>query len=344
MRMRPKVYIAWPIPEEVELFLREHCDCRKWQGEEVIRQEQLRKEIRDADGLLLGKGAVDDELLRHAPNLRVVSNISAGYNNLDIQALKNRNIIATHNPGMSSATVADLVLGLMIAAARNIPLLDRYVKRGDWFKDTELPSALFGIDVHGATVGIVGMGGIGQEVAKRAKLGFDMNVLYYNRTRKPEVEAAYEARYMPLDDVVRQSDFLVVLLPLTRQTEHAIDERHFRMMKPSAILINASRGKVIDERALAEALRAGRLRGAGLDVFEHEPIAKDHPLLAMDQVVTLPHAGSATATNRFDLCMSAARNLVAALKGERPPFLIKELKDLFPLRSDFNAICNGYQS
>jgi len=342
--MKPKVYIAWPIPEAVERYLREHCECRQWQGKEVIRQDQLKEEIQDAEGLLLGKGAVDDELLRHAPNLRVVSNISAGYNNLDIQALQQRNILATHNPGMSSATVADLVLGLMIAAARNIPLLDQYVKRGDWSKDTELPPSLFGIDVHDATVGIVGMGSIGQEVAKRAKLGFGMNVLYYNRTRKPDVEAAYEAHYAPLDDLVRQTDFLVVLLPLTRQTEHLIAERHFHMMKPSAIVINASRGKVIDERALAEALRTGRIRGAGLDVFEHEPVPKDHPLLAMDQVVTLPHAGSATTTNRFDLCMSAARNLVAALKGERPPFLIKELKSLFPLRSDFDAISNGYKS
>lgn len=342
--LKPKVYIAWPVPEVVERFLEEHCECRKWASRKIIRYDQLKEEIRDAEGLLLGKGTIDDELLRQAPNLRVVSNISSGYNNLDIDALKKRNIIATHNPGLSSATVADLVLGLMIATARNIVLLDRYVKSGGWMKDNEMPPSLYGIDVHRATVGIVGMGSIGQEVAKRANLGFDMDVLYYNRTRKPDVETAYGARYLPLDDLVRLSDFIVLLVPLTHQTEHMIDERHFRMMKRSAIVINASRGKVVNEQALVEALRAGRIRGAGLDVFEREPVPKDYPLLAMDRVVTLPHAGSSSTANRFELCMSAARNLVAGLKGERPPFLIKEFEDIFPLRSDFNAIPDSYKS
>lgn len=322
--MRPKVYIAWPIPEEVIAYLHEHCDCRIWQGDSPIGDDQLKHELMDAEGLLLGEGRVDAELLEKAPNLRVVSNISAGYNNLDIEAMKKRNVIGTHNPGVSSHSVADLALGLMLAAARKINTLDRYVKEGHW--KAEADDALFGMDVHHSTVGILGLGSIGMEIARRARFGFNMNVLYYSRSRKPEAETTVGVVYLPLNELLAQADFIVVVLPLTAETEHFIGERHFRLMKKSAILINVSRGRIIQEQALIEALVAGRIRAAALDVFEKEPVDPQNPLLSMNNVITLPHIGSATAQTRFNLYMSAAQNLVSALKGETPPFLIKEFR------------------
>ncbi|NJJ40554.1 2-hydroxyacid dehydrogenase [Paenibacillus apii] len=323
--MRPKVYIAWPIPDEIEAYLAEHCSLRKWKGEAPIRYEELKDELKDAEGLLLGEGRIDAELLEQAPHLRVVSTISAGYNNLDIEAMKHRSVIGTNNPGISNESVADLVLGLALAAARKIVKLDRYVKEGCWTRGID--SSWYGLDVHHSTIGIIGMGGIGQEVAKRAKAGFDMKVLYYNRSRRPEVEHRLGAEYCSLEELLTQSDFIVVMLPLTAQTEHLIGGRHFDLMKPSAVLINASRGSIVNERALVEALRARKISAAALDVYEFEPVNPDHPLLNMDNVITLPHVGSATAKTRFNMVMSAARNLVAALKGETPPFLIREFKE-----------------
>ncbi|AJY76137.1 2-hydroxyacid dehydrogenase [Paenibacillus beijingensis] len=322
--MRPKVYIAWPIPREVEAYLNEHCECRKWQGTAAIGYDQLKRELQDAEGLLMGEGTIDEAMLADAPFLRVISNMSSGYNHLDIEAMKARNVIGTNNPSISNDTVADLVMGLMLAAARNIPQLDRYVKAGGWRHG--IGEEWFGVDVHHATLGLIGMGSIGQSIAKRAKLGFGMNVLYSSRSRKPEAEQELGAVFTPLDDLLRRSDFVVVMVPLTEETKGFIDERHFNLMKSSAVFINASRGMTVNEQALTEAMRAGKIRAAALDVFQHEPVDPANPLLLMDNVITLPHVGSATAKTRHEMAMSAARNLVIALKGEKPPNLIKEFQ------------------
>ncbi|GAB7386991.1 bifunctional glyoxylate/hydroxypyruvate reductase B [Bacillaceae bacterium] len=322
--MKPRVYIARPIPAEVEAFVAEHCDCRKWEGNGPVPRDVLLRELADVEGLLTAGSKIDRELLAHAPKLKVVSNISVGYDNFDIEAMRERNVLGTHTPNVLDETVADLVFGLILATARRIPELDRYVKEKRWKKGDN--RHLFGVDVHHATLGIIGMGRIGEAVARRGKFGFQMDVLYYNRRRKPQAEERLGVKYAPLEDLLRRADFVVLLTPLTPETVHMIGRNEFRLMKESAIFINASRGKTVDEAALIEALREGWIRGAGLDVYEVEPVNHDNPLLELANVVTLPHIGSATAKTRFGMAMLAAENLVKALQGEQPPHLVPELR------------------
>jgi glyoxylate/hydroxypyruvate/2-ketogluconate reductase len=325
-KMRPKVFIARPVPREVEEYIGSYCDYRRWDGEGAIPHDQLFAELNEVEGLLTVGGRVDAELLSHAPKLKVVSNISVGYNNFIIEDMRARRVMGTNTPSVLDETVADLVMGLVLATARRIPELDRYVKEGKWKKGDS--THLFGLDVHHRTMGIIGMGRIGETVAKRAKLGFHMNLLYHNRTRKKSVEESLGVRYAELEDLLKQSDFVVLLTPLTPETTKFIGQNEFAKMKETAIFINASRGKTVDEAALIDALQTGKIRGAGLDVFEQEPVDPDNPLLKMPNVVALPHIGSATAETRLDMAMLAAQNLVKAVLGEEPPNLVEELKNL----------------
>ena len=328
--MKPKVYVARKVMPEVKAYLMEHCDCEFWESRERQGRERFFAAIADAEGLLTAGTPINDELLDHAPRLRIVSNISVGYDNFDVEAMKRRGVMGTHTPGVLDDTVADLAMALILAAARRIAELDRFVRRGGWVKGID--RELYGVDVHHATLGIIGMGRIGEAVAKRARLGFDMEVLYHNRSRKPEAEARYGAVYVSLDELLARSDFVVILTPLTPETKKMIGREQLARMKPTAILVNVSRGAVVDEAALIEALRNGTIRGAALDVFEQEPVHPDNPLLTLDNVVLLPHIGSATERTRTAMAMLAARNLVAGLKGEVPPNLVPELKDLAPGR------------
>ena len=315
--MKPKVYSTLPIVAEVEAYLAEHCEVRTWQGENPMTRQQLLQEVGDIEGLFTSGFRIDDELLDHAPNLKVVSNMSVGYNNFDLNAMKRRNIIGTHTPNVLNDTVADLTFGLMLATARRISELDSFVKAGNWGR-TKDDEPFFGLDVHSTTLGIIGMGRIGEVIAKRAKFGFNMDVQYYNRNQKPEVEQELEISYRDLESLLATSDFVVLLTPLTDDTYQLIGEREFKLMKKSAIFINVSRGKTIDEQALIKALQNKEIHGAGLDVFEQEPIEKDNPLLGMSNVVSVPHIGSATAQTRDAMSMRAAENLVAGLTGEGP--------------------------
>ena len=270
---------------------------------------------------LIGSGlVVDSALLDRAPSLRIVSNISAGYDNLDIDELTNRGILATNTPDVLTETTADAIFGLLISTARRIPELDRYVKEGSW--TGKIDNSLFGVDVHGKTLGIIGMGKIGQAVAERARFGFRMEILYHNRTRKPEAEAKLDAVYRDLEDLLRQSDFVCLMAPQTPETIRMIGEREFGLMKESAIFINGSRGALVDENALVEALTSGRILAAGLDVFEKEPIGISHPLLSLPNAVTLPHIGSATSETRLEMARLAIQNLIEGLSGKTPPSLI----------------------
>lgn len=322
--MRPKVFLAKQVPSEVEAFIAEHCDYRKWDKEEEIPRGQLLEELADADGLLISGGSIDQELLDRAPKLRIVSNVSVGYNNLDISAMKARGVSGTHTPGVLDETVADTVFGLILASARRIPELDAYVKEGRWQKGSD--ELNFGIDVHHAKLGIIGMGRIGEAIARRAKFGFSMDVVYYNRSRKEDAEQTLGVSYRSLDDLLRESDFVVLMTPLTAETSRLIGREQLALMKKSAIFINASRGQTVDEGALIEALQQGAIRGAGLDVFDQEPVDPDNPLLKMPNVVTLPHIGSATHKTRFDMAMLAAVNLVKGVGGEVPPNIVPELR------------------
>jgi gluconate 2-dehydrogenase len=321
--MKPKVFIDRPIPAKVEEYIAEHCSYSIWNSKERIPPDVLREKLAEADGLLTSGRKIDSNLLEMAPRLRAVSTISVGYNHFDVAAMKARGVIGTNTPDVLNETVADLVFALILSAARRIPELDRYVKEGLWKPgDNE---NLFGIDVHHASLGIIGMGRIGEAIARRAKLGFGMEVSYCNRSRRPAAEQQFGAVYMTLEQLLRTSDFIVLMTPLTPDTTRMIGREQFRMMKRTAIFINASRGQTVDEAALIEALQEGTIRAAGLDVFEREPVAADNPLLRMPNVVTLPHIGSATARTRFDMAMLAARNLVLAVTGQKPPNVVAEL-------------------
>lgn len=315
--MKPKVYITLPIPEDVKEYISEHCEIRQWTGERPIPRELLFHEIADVEGLYTTGGNIDDELLAYAPNLKVVSNVSVGYNNFDIDAMKKRNVIGTNTPYVLDETVADLTFALILSSARRIAELDKFVKEGNW-KLTKDEQAFFGVDVHSSTIGIIGMGRIGEAIARRAKFGFNMDVLYYNRNRKPEAEEKFGAEYCDLESLLKRSDFVVLMTPLTPDTFHLIGEKEFKLMKKSAIFINVSRGQTVDEEALIRALQNKEIYGAGLDVFQKEPVEKDNPLLTMPNVVTVPHIGSATAKTRDAMTMRAAENIVSVLTGKGP--------------------------
>lgn len=322
--IKPKVYITSQIPIEVERYIGEFCDYEKWDSEEIIPREELLRQLKYVEGIIIDGVRVDEELLNSAPNLRVVSNISVGYNNLDLEAMKKRNIIGTNTPKVLDDTVADLIIGLMLAVARRIPEMDRYVKNGQWnLKDYP---TLFGVDVHHSTIGIIGMGRIGEVVAKRAKLGFDAEVLYYNRRKRLDVEEKLGISYCELKELLSKSDFVVLMTPLTSETQHLMDFEEFKYMKKTAFFINASRGQTVNESALIQALKSRSIAGAGLDVYENEPVDKSSQLLKMPNVVTLPHLGSGTDKTSFDMGMLAAQNLVKALLDGDPPNIVPELK------------------
>lgn len=319
-----KVFIAKKIPREVEKYIGEFCDYEKWEKDIPIPKDELFKRIHDKHGIMLSGIKINEEFLNNAPNLKVVSNISVGYNNFDLNSMKARGVIGTNTAGTLDDTVADLIFGLILSSARRICELDKYVKDLKWKPSDE--ESLFGYDVHHSTIGIIGMGRIGEVVAKRAKLGFDMEVLYYNRRRKHEAEKNFGVEYCDFKSLLKRSDFVVLMTPLTKDTHHLIGYKEFDLMKGNAIFINASRGQTVNEEALIDALKNKKIYGAGLDVYEIEPINKDNPLLKMPNVVTLPHIGSATEKTRLKMAMAAAENLVKALYGEGTQSVVPELR------------------
>lgn len=322
--MKPRVYIARSLPEEVMTYLEDYCEIRKWEGENPVTSEQLAQEVGDAEGLLVTGTPITEAILNAGVNVRVISNLSVGYNNLDVTALKARGIVGTHTPYVLDETVADLAFALLLSTARRVAELDRFVKAGKWQKGQD--SELFGVDVHHSRLGIIGMGRIGEAIARRAKLGFNMDVVYYNRNRKPDVEQRLGLTYSPLEELLQTSDFVLLMTPLTPETKYLMDEPQFALMKKSAIFINVSRGETVNERALVQALQNKQIYGAGLDVYEQEPVEANHPLLKLSNVVTLPHLGSATPATRLKMAKAAAQNLVYALQGGSPVNVIPELQ------------------
>ena len=325
--MKPKVYLARPVSKEVEAYIGEHCDYRKWEGKGKIPQDVLMEELKDAEGVLVQNADVTNELLEQAPKLKVISNSAVGYDSFDLEAMEQHRVLGTHTPYVLDETVADLAFSLVLATARRVPELNNFVKQGKWGKQKD-SRQFFGTDVHHATMGIVGMGRIGEKIVRRARLGFEMEVLYNSRTPKPELEEKYGIVYSELDSLLEKSDFVVLIVPLTPETHHLMGEEQFKKMKNSAILINCARGAVVDETALIEALEKGEIYGAGLDVFEQEPVSPDNALLQMDQVVVLPHIGSATEQTRAAMLMKAAENLVAGVTTGVPENVVKELRGL----------------
>ncbi|MBD8006000.1 2-hydroxyacid dehydrogenase [Bacillus norwichensis] len=312
--MKEKIYITRKLPASVVKKLEGEFHIEMWdQEEEAVPREVLLEKVKDARAVLcMLTETIDEEVLDAAPDLKIISNMAVGYNNIDVEAATKREIIVTNTPGVLTETTADLTFALMMATARRLVEASDYLRTGKW--ETWSPMQLTGMDIHGATLGIIGFGRIGQALAKRAA-GFGMNILYYNRSQKPEAEKETAAQYTALDDVLRKSDFISILLPYSEEIHHLISEKELRLMKNTAILINTARGGIIDEAALYDALKNEVIWAAGLDVFEKEPIHPQHPLLTLPNVVTLPHIGSASIATRMKMAELAVDNLYNALLG-----------------------------
>jgi glyoxylate reductase len=259
---------------------------------------------------------IDAELLDAAPKLRIIANMAVGYDNIDPKLAEQRGVWVSNTPGVLAETTADLAFAILLAAARHVALSDRETRAGGW--KTWSPTAYLGVDAYGATLGIIGLGEIGEAMARRAR-GFSMRVLYSSRTRKPEVERALGVEWAPFSEVLASSDFVSVHTPLTAETRHLFGAAQFAAMKPGAIFVNSARGGIVDQDALVAALRSGHLGGAALDVTDPEPLPLDHPLYTFRNVVITPHIASASTATRSKMAEMAARNIVAALAGGTPP-------------------------
>jgi glyoxylate reductase len=316
--MKPKIYITRALPDEVLSEISADFQIKVWESaDEPVPYEVLEKEIEDVDGIFcLLTEKIDEALLSKAKKLKVVSNMAVGYNNIDVNFCNKKGIVVANTPDVLTETTADLTFALLLAASRRIVESSEFVKDGKW--KTWSPMLLTGQDVFGATMGIIGMGRIGEAVARRAK-GFNMKVLYHNRTRKLDTEKEYEVVYRDLDILLKESDFVVIMVPYSAETKNLITARELALMKPTAILVNTARGGIVNENDLVHAIQNGHIWGAGLDVFEHEPVSSNHPLVQLDRVVTLPHIGSASIATRIVMGKLAVRNLVAVLNGQEPP-------------------------
>ncbi|WP_416740835.1 NAD(P)-dependent oxidoreductase [Pseudomonas sp. NFX71] len=283
---------------------------------------QLREALPRAEGLLGASLKLDAGLLDLAPDLQAIASVSVGVDNYDIDYLTERRILLSNTPDVLTETTADTGFALILATARRVVELANMVRAGQWKRN--IGPAQFGTDVHGKTLGIIGMGRIGEALAQRGHFGFGMPVIYHSHSPKPAIEQRFKAQYRSLPELLQQADFVCLTLPLTAETEGLIGAEQFALMRPETIFINISRGKVVDEAALIEALRSGQIRAAGLDVFEREPLNPDSPLLQLNNVVATPHIGSATHETREAMATCAVDNLLTALAGGRPKNLVNE--------------------
>jgi glyoxylate reductase len=315
---RPSVYVTRIIPEEGLKKIQEATEAEIWPEETPPPYELLLDKVREIDGLLcLLTDRIDGALMDAAgPSLRVISQMAVGFDNIDVAAATARGIPVGNTPGVLTETTADFAFTLLMAAGRKVVEGERYVRAGRW--KTWGPTLLMGQDVHGATLGLLGFGRIGQAVARRAS-GFDMQVLYYDPNAGADVEGLYGAHSASFEDVLTQADFLSIHVPLTEQTHHFIDARAFGRMKPTCILINTSRGPTVDPRALYRALKEGEIAAAALDVTEPEPISHADPLLSLDNCLIVPHIASSSVATRNRMASMAADNLLAGLEGRPLP-------------------------
>ena len=311
-----KVFITRPLPLPAVERIATRCDWKMNPEDKSLEPIQLMEACREIEGLVASGVRVDEDLLEHAPHLRVVANVAVGYDNIDVAACTRRRIVVTNTPEVLTETTADLAFALLMTVARRLVECDRYVREGRWHYWQW--GYMWGTDLFRKTLGVYGLGRIGKAVARRGR-GFSMRVLYYDIVGPaPALERELGAQFVDRETLLREADFLTLHVPLTPETHHLISARELAMMKPTAFLINAGRGQVVDEAALVEALESRRIAGAGLDVFEQEPHIHS-ALLALPNVVLTPHVGSATAETRLAMAMLAAENLLAALEGRRPP-------------------------
>jgi glyoxylate reductase len=318
---KPRVYITRTIPQAAVDIIASDLDYEMYPSDtEAAPRTLLLEKLRDVDGAyVLLTDRVDAEFFAAGPRLKVVSLMAVGYDNISVPAATAAGVMVTNTPGVLTETTADLTWALLMAAARRIVEGQKLIEAGQWL--TWSPMFMVGQEVHGAALGIVGAGRIGSAVARRAK-GFNMRIRYYNRRRNEELERETGAEYRPFDDLLRESDFVVCLVPLNDETRGLFGYEQFRLMKRTAVFVNASRGPVVKELELVRALEDRLIWGAGIDVFEKEPIGADHPLLRFPHCVCIPHLGSSTIATRTRMATLAAENLVAALTGRRPPNLV----------------------
>lgn len=319
----PKVFVCRPIPEiGINILKEKRFEVEVNRENRVLSKEELKEKVRGVDAILsLLTDKIDGEAMDAAgPQLKIVANMAVGFDNIDVQAAKTRNIMVTNTPGVLTEAVAEHTFALLLACARHIAESDRYTREGK-FKQWE-PLGFLGPQLTGKTIGIVGLGRIGSVVAQIAKKGFGMKVVYYDVKPNIDFEKEFEAQLLSIEDLLKNSDFVSIHVPLLPQTRHFINEERLKMMKKEAILINTSRGPVVDEKALVEALKNGEIAAAGLDVYEFEPKLSSG-LAELPNVVLTPHTASATYEARNAMSRMAAENIIAALSGQTPPNLVK---------------------
>ena len=320
MTIRPRIFLTRRLPPESMAILDEHAELTYNQHDRVLTKHELIAGVRQADGLLcLLNDTIDAEAIEANPDLKVISNFAVGFNNINVAAATSRSLPVTNTPGVLTETTADMAFALLMAAARRLVEADGFVRKRQW-KGWE-PLQFLGHEINGSTLGLIGLGRIGKEMVRRAQ-GFNMRVLYWNRTRLDSVqESELGLSYGSMEDVLRESDFVSVHVALNESTRHLIAAPELGQMKPTGILINTSRGPVIDEHALVRALRSGSIAAAALDVYENEPRLEEG-LYDLPNVVLAPHLGSATLQTRTKMGNMAAHDCLAACKGIRPNNLV----------------------
>ena len=319
--MRQKVVVFSQIDSIILQKLKDRYEVVSIDPKAGDVNQQILKEVADADGMIGAGRLLNENNLKSAKQLKVISTVSVGYDNYDLNYLNQQKIWLANTPHVLTDTTADLAFTLLMSAARQVPHLDAWTKQGLWKRT--VGAAQFGLDIYGKNLGIIGLGNIGLAIAKRGFHGFNMNIQYHNRSPKPELAGLVNAEYLELDELLETSDFIVVAVDLNHESKALIGHDQFNKMKPSAVFVNISRGSVVDENALIEALKQNKIFSAGLDVYQKEPLQAS-ALFELDNVVTLPHVGSATAETRFKMAELAYLNLVQALEGETPKCLVNE--------------------
>jgi len=320
---KPSVFITRKMVPEIIRNLEKQFDVRIWDSEdEAVPTEILLEEVKKVDALFVTiSDKIDRNLLAHAEHLKVIANMAVGYDNIDVEAANAKGIAVCNTPDVLTDTTADFTFALLMAAARRIVKGAETIKQGKW--QSWSPLLLAGHDIHHKTIGIIGMGEIGEAVAKRS-IGFEMEILYHNRNRKPVAEQHLGAVYCCFEELLERSDFVVCMTPLTEETENMFDADAFKRMKNSAIFINTSRGQVVDEEALYNALIQGEIAGAGLDVFSGEPIGSDHRLVSLPNVLATPHIASSSIETRISMMDLCSENISRILTGRKPKTLVNK--------------------
>lgn len=315
--MKPRIFITRKLDDRAVATLQEKFDVRMWDKESVaVPRAVLLAEVAEADALWsVLADRINHEVFEAGKKLKVIANMAVGYNNIDLDAAKEHNVIVTNTPGVLTETTADLAFALLLATARKLISAENEIRKGNWTSWS--PMRFTGMDVGGATLGIIGMGRIGEAVARRAK-GFDMQVLYHNRNRKPDAEAEHGFEFRELDTLLTEADFVIILAPFTPETVGMIGARELSLMKNTGVLINVARGGIVDEAALYDALKNDIIWAAGLDVFETEPVSLDNPLLTLPNVTVLPHIGSASIKTRLAMMTLNAQAITDVLEGRDP--------------------------